>query len=227
MPGDGVTLSRRALVVGALLFFLVGLATKTLIFPSHAGPSTTSPRAERVSSGPGPTRVDAAGVPSGFARDEAGAVAAAVAYVNLGDVIVSLAPDDVASVLDRVASDSADGFVEAQVAGFEQLQQALGRGAGPARLRVGVLATRVEAFSAERARVAVWRVSVLSRDGMTNPGEQWAIATYELVWEDGDWKIWSETLAPGPTPAPTGDGAATPDELEAELGGFVAYPGGV
>ncbi|MGH9015251.1 MAG: hypothetical protein ACRDZ1_15145 [Acidimicrobiia bacterium] len=226
MHGEGVTLSRRALVVGALVLFLVGLATKTLLFPSAAGRSTTPQPADAAQSGAGPRRVEAPGVPIGFARNESGAVAAAVAYVNLGDLIVSLAPEEAASVLRRVASDSADGFVEAQLASFEQLQQALARGAGTARLRVGVLATRVEAFSRERARVSLWRVSVLSRDGMTNPGEQWATTTYELVWEDGDWRIWSETLTPGPTPVPTGGRAVAPDEFEAQLGGFVDYPGG-
>ena len=49
---------------------------------------------------------------------------------------------------------------------------------------MGVLATRVEAFSTGRARVALWRVAVLSREGMTSPGEQWATVTYELVIPD-------------------------------------------
>jgi len=58
----------------------------------------------------------------------------------------------------------------------------------------------VDAFSLDRARVRLWRVAVVSRGGMTNPGEQWATVTYDLVWEQGDWKIWSETDIPGPDP---------------------------
>ena len=100
------------------------------------------------------------------------------------------------------------------------MRNALGRGSGPIELRVGVIATRVDAFSPDRARVRLWRVAVVSRDGMTNPGEQWATVTYDLVWEQGDWKIWSETDIPGPDPAATATKLATPSELEAELAGF-------
>jgi hypothetical protein len=83
-----------------------------------------------------------------------------------------------------------------------------------------VIAARVDAFSGDRARVRLWRVAVLSRDGMTSPGAQWATVTYDLVWEQGGWKIWSETVVPGPDPASTATDLATPSELEADLAGF-------
>ena len=166
-------------------------------------------------------RVDQSGVPVGFARTQSGARDAAIAYVQLGDLLLSLDPSAADDVLRRVASrDSSDQFVQSELAGFTQLRNALGRGSGPIRLRVGVVATRVDAFSEDRARVRLWRVAVLSRDGMTNPGEQWATVTYDLVWEQGNWKIWSETNVPGPDPAATASHLATPSELEAALAGF-------
>ena len=88
-----------------------------------------------------------------------------------------------------------------------------------------MIATRIDAFAPDRARVRLWRVAVLSRDGMTNPGEQWATVTYDLVWEDHDWKIWSESIVPGPAPSPTDAQLATPQELDASLSGFRPFAG--
>jgi hypothetical protein len=141
--------------------------------------------------------------------------------VQLGDLLLSLDPTAAEDVLRGIASrDSSEQFAQAQLAGFTQLRDAVGRGSGPTRLRVGVVATRVDAFSPDRTRVRLWRVAVLSRDGMTSPGAQWATVTYDLVWEQGDWKIWSETDIPGPDPAATDTKLATPNELEAALAGF-------
>lgn len=225
MPAEGVTLSRRVLVLAGAGLFLVGLATKTLLFPADR--SVTRPAQRSVTTSPGPARVEPPGVPVGFAHDRRGALAAAVAYVQLGDVVLSVDADTGAEVLRRVSSRAAgDAFVVSELAGFNQLQNALARGTGPSRLRVGVVATRIDAFAADRARVRLWRVAVLSRDGMTNPGEQWATVTYDLVWEYGDWKIWSETVVPGPAPSPTDSRLATPQELDASLAGFRPYAGG-
>lgn len=225
MPAEGVTLSRRVLVPGGLLLFLVGLATKTFLFPADV--SVSRPAQRPIASSAGPARVEAPGVPVGFAHDRRGALAAAVAYVQLGDVVLSVDANTGADVLRRVSSRAAgDTFAESELAGFTQLQNALARGTGPSRLRVGVVATRIDAFAPDRARVRLWRVAVLSRDGMTNPGEQWATVTYDLVWEDGDWKIWSETVVPGPAPLPTDSRLATPQELDASLAGFRPFAGG-
>ena len=226
MSGEGVTLSRRALVGGVVVVFVCGLAVKTLV--SGGGAASSTVRASRATAGRvGPRAIEAPGVPVGFAHSRAGVTAAAVSYVRLGEVVLNAAPSDAETVLRRVASrDAADAFVAQEQAGFAQLREALARGTGTAHLRVGVLATRVEAFSPGRARVALWRVAVLSREGMTSPGEQWATVTYELVWEAGDWKIWSETSAAGPSPAAADARPASPSALEAALSGFVAYPRG-
>jgi len=220
----GVTFSRQALMVGALAFFMVGLATKTLLFPAEG--RVVEARSPNPSTGAGPSRVEAPGVPIGFAHTRDGALAAAVAYVQLGHVILSADTDSAATVLRRVSSQSAGStFVDSELAAFTQLRDALARGSGPAQLRVGVIATRIDAFAPDRARVRLWRVAVLSRDGMTNPGEQWATVTYDLVWEDHDWKIWSESIVPGPAPSPTDAQLATPQELDTSLSGFRPFSG--
>jgi len=222
--GSGVTVSRRALVLGALALFVVGLAAKTLLFPTEQRTVTSLNPTPTATAGP--SRVEAPGVPIGFAHTRSGALAAAVSYVQLGKVLLSVDTDGATTVLRRISSRAAgSAFVDSELAAFAQLGDALARGSGPASLRVGVVATRIDAFAPDRARVGLWRVAVLSRDGMTNPGEQWATVTYDLVWEDGDWKIWSESVVPGPAPSPTDAQLATPQELASSLAGFRLFAG--
>jgi hypothetical protein len=220
----GVTVSRRALALGALALFVVGMAVKTLLFPKEQ--RAVAPQNSTPAASVGPSRVEAPGVPIGFAHTRSGALAAAVSYVQLGNVLLSGDTDSATTVLRRVSSrDAGSTFVDSELAAFAQLRDALARGSGPASLRVGVVATRMDAFASGRARVGLWRVAVLSRDGMTNPGEQWATVTYDLVWEEGDWKIWSESVVPGPAPSPTDGQLATPQELDTSLAGFRLFAG--
>jgi hypothetical protein len=74
--------------------------------------------------------------------------------------------------------------------------------------------------------VSVWRVGVLSVAGLTAPLAEWTTVVYELVWERGDWRIWSEAQSPGPTPRvhPV-DPISTPEQLTTSLAGFTRYPG--
>ncbi len=100
------------------------------------------------------------------------------------------------------------------------------RGHGHVTWDVSVLATRLDAYTAPRSRVSIWRVGVLSVAGLTSPLAEWTTVTYELVWEQGDWKVWSETQTPGPTPMGHPEARlSNPDQMEAALAGFTRYPG--
>jgi hypothetical protein len=89
-----------------------------------------------------------------------------------------------------------------------------------------VLAWRLDAYTPDRSRVSVWRVGVLSVAGLTAPLAEWTTVVYELVWERGDWRIWSETQTPGPTPrGHPSESPSTPDQLRTALAGFTRYPG--
>jgi len=60
----------------------------------------------------------------------------------------------------------------------------------------------------------------------TAPLAEWTTDAYELVWERGDWRIWSETQTPGPTPlAHPSETPSTPEQLRTALAGFTRYPG--
>jgi hypothetical protein len=83
------------------------------------------------------------------------------------------------------------------------------------------LAAKVEAYTADRARVSVWVVRVLSRQRVVVPQSSWVTEAVELVWEGGDWRLWSDESTPGPTPVLDGsDVPASAAELDSELTGF-------
>jgi hypothetical protein len=226
MEGEGLRLSRRALVIVVVAALLVGMAVKTLLVrdSSSSGRAAVAPPAGGARPA-GPTRLDASGLPVGFAHSRVGALAAAVSFVTQGERLLRLAPDAASAFLGAMAArETGAGFVEQQQANFDALRNAVARGSGPTLLRAAVAATRVDAYTARRARVRIWRVLVLSREGMTTPGEQWATVTYELVWQDGDWRVWSEDDAVGPSPSATADPPASPSRLETTLVGFDPYP---
>jgi hypothetical protein len=74
--------------------------------------------------------------------------------------------------------------------------------------------------------VAIWNVGVLSRDGVAPPQAGWSTSVVELVWERGDWRVWGETVTPGPTPiADDSDAPATSADLAVALDGFTDFGG--
>jgi hypothetical protein len=169
----------------------------------------------------GPTRTEA-GMPAGFARTERGAVAAAVAYVTNGQVLLDLDPFSVESAIEAIAAEgSADGQIADMESQLAVLREALSGGTGPVTYRQAALAVRVDGFTPDRARVAVWHVGVLYRAEIIPPQAGWAISTFDLVWERDDWKIWSETITPGPAPILNrSTDPATGDQFAAALSGF-------
>ncbi len=99
-------------------------------------------------------------------------------------------------------------------------------GRGPSRGTSGCSPHALDAYTSSRALVTVWRVGILSISGLTAPLAEWTTDAYELVWERGDWRIWSETQTPGPTPlAHPSETPSTPEQLRTALAGFTRYPG--
>ena len=162
------------------------------------------------------------GLPQGFGHSEAGAVAAATSYVQIGQHVMKLAPTRVPDAIRMVA---AIGTADAQVIEAErqlhQLRDALSDGTGATMYAQAALASRLDSYNVDRARVSVWSVGVISRRGVARPQAGWTVSTFELVWERNDWKIWSESISPGP--APTLDNsvaASTSEQLDQALSGF-------
>ena len=209
----------------AALVFLGGMAARGALGDragdeAHAtAPETTSASA---TVGPGPT-ADVDGAPAGFARTREGARAAAIAYTaTLSQRLLYLEPAAAQTAVRAVAAGaSEDTLIADALTGLQAARTPLAEGTGATWWIVEPLAVKVEAFSTDRARVSVWLVRVLSRQGVVVPQTSWVTETVELVWEDSDWRLWSDTSTPGPTPVLDGsDLPASAAELDAELTGF-------
>ncbi len=220
---EPVAVRPRTLVVSIVAAGLLGAASRGLT----SGPSVRAHLAAPAVSGPGPRFADANALPSGFAHSPAGALAAATTYVRQGQRLFDMDPDQRSAALQGVAARGATGAVVAdETAHLVELDRVAARGQGRLIWDVSVLATRIDAYATPRARVSVWRLGVLSIDGLTAPIAEWTTVVYDLVWERADWQIWAETQNPGPTPMPHPDEkASTPDTLRTALAGFVRYPG--
>ncbi len=169
----------------------------------------------------GPTSIGH-GVAAGFARSEEGAIAAASAYVCTGQALLDMDPLAAEkAVRQMAASGAADRQVERILEQLSQARQALASGTGPITYHQGVIAWRVDAYSQDGARIALWHVGVLSRQGAAPPQAGWATSTIDLVWERGDWKVAREDVVPGPAPILDDSTApATSELLTAALDGF-------
>ena len=84
----------------------------------------------------------------------------------------------------------------------------------------------LDAYTPTRARVSLWRVGILSVNGLMAPLAEWTTVDYELVWERGDWRLWSETQVPGPSPIEDPNQTpTTPNQWRTALSGFARFPG--
>ena len=215
---------RRLAVAGAAaLVFLGGMAARGALGDRETrGTQAEAAPAEHPPAATGPTR-EVDGAPAGFARNRDGAQAAAIAYTaTLSQRLLYLEPAAAeAAVRAIAASASVDTITRDVLAGLQAVREPLASGTGATWWVVEPLAAKVEAHTTDRARISVWMVRVLSRPGVVVPQSSWVTETVELVWEDGDWRLWSDESTPGPTPVLDGsDLPASAAELDVDLTGF-------
>lgn len=211
-----------------LAAFVSGLAV-ALLLPARSDSESDQPASDTEASGAtpghaGPDHRDN-GSGAGFDRTRDGAVVAAAAFVCNGQALLDLDPLAVEEALREVsASSSADGIVVRHLEQLEGVREVLSAGSGPIVFRQSAVAWRVEAFDEDRARVSIWSVGVLSRDGVAPPQSGWSTSVVELVWERDSWRVWGETVTPGPTPiADDSDAPATSAQLSVALEGFTDF----
>jgi len=160
-------------------------------------------------------------------RTEAGAVAAAAAFVCTGQQLIDMSDGEVDAFLRRLVSNSAaERIVAGHLRDLAALREVLAPGTGPIVYRQGVLAHRVQAFDGDTARVSIWHVGVLARVDVAPPQAGWMVSTVDLRWERGEWKVVDEIALPGPAPILNDSVApATADELLHDLDGFTDFGG--
>jgi hypothetical protein len=182
--------------------------------PGATTPATaaTTPQAqagEAAASRVGPRQV-VKGVPVGYQHSEQGAVAAAANYAR---VLSSAMILDQAKRRAAIQTISAPEALARQQRAFDQavalLTKGLGVGQAGAKdgtvlLRAVPVGWRLEAYTGDRAKVAIWVTSVIGALGGPPQGvpvrEAWGTTTVELRWVDGDWKLLNTTTTDGPVP---------------------------
>lgn len=159
-----------------------------------ASPPAVSPR------GSGPTS-ERAGMPVGFAHDEAGARAAAMTFAAASQRWLYLEDAAVEAAVAAISTPTAAPRLAREVLDEVRVaRESLSQTPGRVWWIVRPLAVDVEAFAPDRATVAVWTVTVLSASDVALPQSDWTTVTLDLAWHDGDWRVDGTADAPGPTP---------------------------
>ena len=226
--GAGLGPRGRRAVVGCALF-VAGLVAGNLLAAS-AGPGGANRASPALEAGdPGPRSV-VDDVPVGYARTRAGATAAATSYLTtLSERLMTLAPTARDAAMARMLAPGAPSDLGAQLgratASIDNARRAAAGGSGASRafIRNLPVAYRLRAFNPERASVGVWSNAVWVIDGIATPGQAWATTTVELVWAEGDWRLWSLASVDGPTPAAPAALPSTPTQLLDGLSDYVGY----
>ena len=202
--------SRRAAILASVV--LVALVAGVLLVrvnrDTSAGPEQDEmpPAAEPRQTAPagvaGPVG-EAAGLPVGFAQDERGAVAAAVAYATASQRWLYFTDAEIEAAMNEIATPvAAPRLAEDVVADISMARGQLAQSSGRIWWLVRPLAWRVDSFRGAEARVSVWTITILSAAGVAAPQSEYLTVTLDLAWVDGDWRVDGVRDAPGPTPIP-------------------------
>ena len=210
-----------------MLLFALGLAVGRLSAPGRGGTraepsaSSLSPTSSAPSPPVGATLALAAHTREGAARS------AARALSSLADprlvasrqarraAIAAFAPPAYRAELDPLFDHT-----------YDYLAGIIGTSArrGEVVLRMTPLGYRVEAYSARRASIAVWQVTLLATPERA-PIAAWSTSRAELIWSGGRWRVERfGTDTPGPVPSLTAPTAtAAPADFVAAAQGFSPF----
>ncbi|MBY5161474.1 hypothetical protein [Salsipaludibacter albus] len=204
-----------ALVVAVAVGVAIGRVTGDPGGPPAPADGPTLTRT--APSGPGPTRtVD--GVPVGYTRTRAGAIAAAANYAVVLDSPAVLDAARVGPALDQIATDVARADLREQFARAAALiEERLNLDtdqleSSDIAMRSAPLGYRVVEHTPDTATIAVWGTSVFAAAGRQAVGPAWGTTEVGLHWEAGDWRVASLETTSGPVPPEAGS----------EMGGVVA-----
>ena len=231
-------MSRVQLAVALAAALVAGLTAATILpgdkEPSdatRAAPSEVVPAPDvgeiRIAPGPAGPTTERGGVGVGYTHDSEGAVAAATNVVlTLEQIAQADRSDAVAAYEALAAQDAADQLSQQMGAVWDLVRDGVAAN-GPPGGRLFVRAVPVGhsviRYSNERATVEVWSLTVVVGIGLARPVSSWETASIELVWEHDDWKVWSATTRPGPTPAWSADVATTPEEFLEAMAALEGY----
>lgn len=153
---------------------------------------------------------------------EAGARAAAIAYATASQDWLYLSDEDVERSVIAIATPAAGPELSREtVTELRAARDALAKSPGRVWWVVRPLASRVERFDRQTARVVVWTVTVLSASDVALPQADWMRVAIDLARVDGEWRVQAIAEVPGPTPMTgTKDTPWQPEPFDTALEGF-------
>lgn len=168
--------------------------------PPNSAVQVSDPRPAVPTGVAGPV-TERAGVPVGYAHDEGGAVAAALAYVAASQRWLYFDDNQITEAIHEIASPAAaDRLTSEVLADVGEAREQLGASPGRVWWLVRPLAWQVDRYDSQSATVSAWAVTVLSAQQVAVPQSDWVTVTVSLVWSDGDWRVDGVRDTPGPTP---------------------------
>lgn len=171
-----------ALVAGV---FLVRIGTNAPPTENPTQAPASAPRPTVPSGEAGPSG-EVAGVPVGFANDEPGAVAAAIAYATASQRWLYFTDEQIEAAIAEIATPTAaPRLADDVVRDVSMAREQLIASSGPIWWLVRPLAWRVDHFTDVDARVSVWTVTILSAAGVAAPQVEFLTVTLDLSWTDG------------------------------------------
>lgn len=185
--------------LAALIVFGSGLAVGLRTDNGgQQGGEAAAPSATASYPDPGPTRVvDGVGV--GYARSEAGALAAADEFVGVSGGSSVTDRDAYRAALETMAAP--EWSARARETGANATHFALERYGAGATVVTTPVAHRISSFSPEAASVELWAVMTAAGPKLKDAEQNWITARLQLRWVEGDWRLSSEDTTSGPTPA--------------------------
>lgn len=161
-------------------------------------------------------------IEGGHRPSEAGARAAALAYASASQDWLYLSDEEIErSVLAIAAPAVGPELSRETVTEVGVAREALSKSPGRVWWVVRPLASRVERFDHQTARVVVWTVTVLSASDVALPQADWMRVAVDLAWVDGSWRVQAIADVPGPTPMTgTTDRPWQPEPFDTALDGF-------
>ena len=134
-------------------------------------------------------------------RTEKGARAAAIEYATASQDWLYLPDEDIDREVRAIATPEAEPTLRNDtVASLRTAREELSNSPGPVWWLVRPLASKVERFDGQAARVVVWVVMILSAPDVALPQADWIRVAVDLRWVDGGWRVDAISDTPGPTP---------------------------
>lgn len=199
---DGeASLHRRAVFAGGAVLLLVVFAVLISRSRDSSRPTVSVDRSAAVQVGPADRAEERAGMDVGHARDDEGAVAAALSFATASQRWLYFTDEEVEAAVRAIALPAeADGLVATVVQEVSAARAELGESPGRVWWLVRPLGWALVSRSDDRATVEVWAVTVLSAVEVAAPQAEWRTFTVDLSWVGDDWALAAIRSTPGPTP---------------------------